>query len=125
MAEGPRARPGSGGESEGERLLDAYEVAILHVPVSWVRAEMRAGRIPHLELGRYKRYSRTAVVAWLETAAGGAVAEVSAAGAGALTRSGPGGRMRRCSGLAELPLFGTLRAPPGAVLARRPRRLSA
>jgi excisionase family DNA binding protein len=49
-----------------ERLLDAREVAeLLHVPVSWVRAETRAGRIPHLELGRYKRYHREAVLAWL------------------------------------------------------------
>jgi excisionase family DNA binding protein len=49
-----------------DRLLDAAEVAeLLHVPVSWVRAETRAGRIPHLELGRYKRYDRAAVLAWL------------------------------------------------------------
>ena len=49
-----------------DRLLDAAEVAeLLHVPVSWVRAETRAGRIPHLELGRYKRYDREAVLAWL------------------------------------------------------------
>ena len=51
-----------------ERLLEAHEVAeMLSVPVSWVRAETRAGRIPHLELGRYKRYDREAVLAWLET----------------------------------------------------------
>jgi excisionase family DNA binding protein len=50
-----------------DRLLDAAEVAeLLHVPTSWVRAETRAGRIPHLELGRYKRYDREAVLAWLE-----------------------------------------------------------
>jgi excisionase family DNA binding protein len=49
-----------------DRLLDAAEVAdLLHVPVSWVRAETRAGRIPHLELGRYRRYDRDAVLAWL------------------------------------------------------------
>ena len=50
-----------------ERLLQAPEVAeLLSVPVSWVRAETRAGRIPHLTLGRYKRYDRAAVLAWLE-----------------------------------------------------------
>ena len=50
-----------------ERLLEAHEVAdLLSVPKSWVRAETRAGRIPHLELGRYKRYEREAVLAWLE-----------------------------------------------------------
>ena len=50
------------------RLLEAHEVAeLLSVPVSWVRAETRAGRRPHLELGRYRRYDREAVLAWLET----------------------------------------------------------
>ena len=49
-----------------ERLLEAAEVAErLAVPVSWVRAETRAGRMPHLELGRYRRYDWEAVTAWL------------------------------------------------------------
>ena len=40
-----------------ERLLEAREVAqILSVKESWVRAETRAGRIPHVPLGRYIRY---------------------------------------------------------------------
>jgi excisionase family DNA binding protein len=51
-----------------DRLLEAHEIAeLLSVPVSWVRAETRAGRIPHLELGRYRRYDREAVLAWLES----------------------------------------------------------
>ncbi len=51
----------------GERLLTASEVAkMLTVPESWVRQETRAGRMPHLELGRYRRYEWLAVVAWLE-----------------------------------------------------------
>jgi excisionase family DNA binding protein len=50
-----------------DRLLEAHEVAeLLSVPVSWVRAETRAGRLPHLALGRYRRYDRDAVLAWLE-----------------------------------------------------------
>ena len=50
-----------------ERLLIAAEVAErLNVPVSWVRAETRAGRIPHVPLGRYRRYDWPAVEAWLE-----------------------------------------------------------
>jgi excisionase family DNA binding protein len=50
-----------------ERLLEAHEVAErLAVPESWVRAETRAERIPHVKLGRYRRYSWPAVVAWLE-----------------------------------------------------------
>lgn len=50
-----------------ERLLNAEDVAqLLNVPVSWVRQETRAGRMPCLELGRYRRYDREAVVGWLE-----------------------------------------------------------
>jgi excisionase family DNA binding protein len=50
-----------------EKLLTAAEIAErLNVPESWVRAETRAGRIPHLPLGRYRRYDWAAVAAWLE-----------------------------------------------------------
>ena len=45
-----------------ERLLTAAEVGeLLSVPESWVRRDTRAGRLPHLELGRYRRYERAAV----------------------------------------------------------------
>jgi excisionase family DNA binding protein len=56
-----------------DRLLTADEVAeLLAVPVSWVREHTRSGAIPHLELGRYKRYRGEDVLAWLdELAAGG------------------------------------------------------
>jgi len=51
-----------------DRLLTASEVAErLNVPETWVRAETRAGRMPHVELGRYRRYDWTAVEGWLET----------------------------------------------------------
>jgi excisionase family DNA binding protein len=51
-----------------DRLLTASEVAErLNVPETWVRAETRAGRMPHLPLGRYRRYSWPEVEAWLET----------------------------------------------------------
>ncbi len=51
-----------------DRLLEAAEVAeLLSVPTSWVREQTRAGTIPHLELGRYKRYDREAVLDWLTT----------------------------------------------------------
>jgi hypothetical protein len=51
-----------------ERLLDAAEIADrLGVPISWVRAETRAGRLPCLTLGRYRRYDWPAVEGWLET----------------------------------------------------------
>jgi hypothetical protein len=50
-----------------DRLLDAAAVAeLLSVPVSWVRQETRAGRMPCLELGRYRRYEWDAVVEWLQ-----------------------------------------------------------
>ena len=49
-----------------ERLLTAAEVAeLLAVPESWVREATRAGRLPHLPLGRYRRYSLPAIEAWL------------------------------------------------------------
>lgn len=50
-----------------ERLLTALEVAErLSVPESWVREQTRAGSIPCVRLGRYRRYEWEAVVAWLE-----------------------------------------------------------
>ena len=50
-----------------DRLLDANEVAErLHVPVSWVRESTRSGAIPHVSLGRYKRYVLADVERWLE-----------------------------------------------------------
>jgi excisionase family DNA binding protein len=50
-----------------ERLLTAAEAAeLLAVPESWVREHTRSGAIPHLELGRYKRYRLDDVLAWLD-----------------------------------------------------------
>jgi excisionase family DNA binding protein len=61
-----------------ERLLTAVEVAeLLAVPESWVREATREGRMPFLALGRYRRYERAAIEAWL-----------------AEQRGGPGGRFR-------------------------------
>ena len=55
-----------------DRLLDANEVAeLLAVPVTWVREQTRAGRMPCLELGRYRRYDRDAVLGWLESCRAG------------------------------------------------------
>ena len=48
------------------RLLTADEVAeLLGVPVSWVYEQSRAGRIPTVTLGRYRRYRREAIEQWL------------------------------------------------------------
>lgn len=50
-----------------DRLLTADEVAeLLAVPVSWVRESTRAGAMPCVELGRYRRYREEKVLAWLE-----------------------------------------------------------
>ena len=47
-------------------LLDATEVAeLLGVPTSWVYAEARAGRLPHVRIGRYRRFRRRTVDAWI------------------------------------------------------------
>ena len=49
-----------------DRLLIAKEVAeLLAVPESWVREATRDGRLPHLSLGRYKRYERPAIEGWI------------------------------------------------------------
>jgi excisionase family DNA binding protein len=50
-----------------ERLLTASEVAeLLSVPESWVREATREQRIPYIALGRYRRYARAQIAAWLE-----------------------------------------------------------
>ncbi len=47
-------------------LLTAAEVAeLLGVPTSWVYQQSRAGRIPTVTLGRYRRYRREAIETWL------------------------------------------------------------
>ena len=47
-------------------LLTAQDVAdLLGVPCSWVYQQSRAGRIPTVTLGRYRRYRREAIEAWV------------------------------------------------------------
>lgn len=47
-------------------LLTADEAAaLLSVPTSWIYAEARAGRLPHVRLGRYRRFRREALEAWI------------------------------------------------------------
>jgi len=59
-----------------DRLLTAAEVAaFLAVKESWVREATRDGRLPHLRLGRYRRYRREDIERWLdEQQAGGRLA---------------------------------------------------
>lgn len=57
----------SPGRANGDALLTASEVAdLLRVTRGWVYAETRARRIPHVRLGRYVRYRRSAVAAWVD-----------------------------------------------------------
>lgn len=57
------------GERAGgpDPLMTAGEVALLlRVTKGWVYAQTRAHKIPHVSLGRYVRYRRSAVLAWLD-----------------------------------------------------------
>ncbi|HXN40003.1 MAG TPA: helix-turn-helix domain-containing protein [Solirubrobacteraceae bacterium] len=64
---GVAAAPSPGGHRPGiDPLLTADEVAaMLQVTKAWVYAETRAKRIPHVPLGRYVRYRRSAVLQWI------------------------------------------------------------
>ncbi len=47
-------------------LLTAEEVAeLLGMSVDWIWAQTRAGNIPCISLGRYRRYRRQAIEEWL------------------------------------------------------------
>lgn len=59
-------KPTEADENDPERLLSAEEVAQrLGMGVDWVYAETRRGRIPHIKLGRYRRYRSSAIDEWL------------------------------------------------------------
>jgi excisionase family DNA binding protein len=72
MAEGlarlqeSRRRPSRHREPDPEDgLVNAAAAAeLLDVPKSWVLAEARAGRIPHVRLGRYVRFEPDDLRAW-------------------------------------------------------------
>ena len=54
------------------QLLNADQAAeLLNVPASWVLAEARADRIPHVRLGRYVRFDGAELEAWWQTRARG------------------------------------------------------
>lgn len=49
------------------RLMDAAEVAeLLGVPKTWIYEMSRKGEIPTVTLGRYRRFRREAIEAWIE-----------------------------------------------------------
>ena len=50
-----------------DRLMNAGEVAdLLQVRLSWVREATREGRLPHIALGRYRRYRHAEILAFIE-----------------------------------------------------------
>lgn len=53
-------------------LLDDDQAAeLLNVPASWLGREARAGRVPHVRLGHYRRYRRDELLAWIDKRATG------------------------------------------------------
>ena len=53
-------------------LLDANGAsALLSVPATWLLAEARADRVPHVRLGRYVRFDPDDLLAWVATRARG------------------------------------------------------
>lgn len=70
--------PGRRGADDGTAvggmtgLLTAEQAAeLLNVPASWVLAEARADRIPHVRLGRYVRFDAAELESWWQTRARG------------------------------------------------------
>ncbi len=54
------------GPEDLQDLLTLEEVAAwLRVPRSWIYERTRKGQIPHLKLGKYLRFRRNALTAWL------------------------------------------------------------
>jgi excisionase family DNA binding protein len=64
------------------RLLEAEDVAgMLGMTTDWVYREVRAGRLPHIRLGRYVRFRRESIDAWLDAREnGGRVQQAGRAG---------------------------------------------
>lgn len=62
------------GLGDGRQYMTAEELAERwEVTLAWVYAETRAGRIPHLRLGRYVRYRRSTILAWEREKEGGSL----------------------------------------------------
>lgn len=62
----PQTSPDNGGSPTS--LLNADQAgALLNVPASWVLAQARADRIPHVRLSRYVRFDAVALEKWWQT----------------------------------------------------------
>lgn len=57
------------------RLLEVEDVAtFLGMRTDWVYREVRAGRLPHIRLGRAVRFRRESIEAWIQSRERGASA---------------------------------------------------
>jgi excisionase family DNA binding protein len=53
--------------ADDDVLLTAEQVAaMLQVATSWVRSATREGRLPVVSVGRWRRYRKASVLAWVE-----------------------------------------------------------
>lgn len=53
---------------DSARLLEAEDVAnYLGVRTDWVYREVRAGRLPHIRLGRAVRFRSESIEAWIDS----------------------------------------------------------
>jgi excisionase family DNA binding protein len=60
------ARADAPGQSEREVITADEVAALIRMTPAWVYAETRRNRIPHMRLGRYFRYRRSAIEAWMD-----------------------------------------------------------
>ena len=79
------------GHAVTARLIDADEVARkLHIGRDWVYAEVRAGRIPHIRLGRYVRFREDSIEGWLGELEDASLAATNQSGRAPRKRPRPG-----------------------------------
>ena len=67
LAEGSQAIAAPATATDAEPLLDAEQLSaqLGNVPLTWIEAAGRDGRIPSIEFGRWRRFRRSAVEAAL------------------------------------------------------------
>ena len=58
-------------DAAGALLTAQQAAALLSVPATWVLAEARANRLPHVRLGRYVRFEATELERWWQERARG------------------------------------------------------
>ena len=80
-------------------LLDAEQAGrLLNVPSTWLLAEARADRVPHVRLGRYVRFDAAELGVWWRARARGPWRARGAAASSARTRRTGNGPVARPAG---------------------------